>query len=95
MHIFQNKNTIGQRLLISNGYFGKQDIINVLNKNSPQLKGNNPPRNTETDIASDKGRCVLDTSKTRAILKFPFKNLDQTITETVAQSLKKNNVLSF
>ncbi|EDO15833.1 hypothetical protein Kpol_1057p21 [Vanderwaltozyma polyspora DSM 70294] len=88
---FQKQETVGERLILSNGPFGKQDIINVLNKNYPQLKGKIPPSNPDTDAKIGKNACGVNNEKSKSILGFKFMAFEETVCDTVNQILKKEN----
>ncbi|XBW36591.1 hypothetical protein QEN19_002163 [Hanseniaspora menglaensis] len=77
----------GQRLIMYADRFGKQSIVDVLNK-IPQLKGKiavGTPHK-EDNIASE--LAVVDNSKTKELLGFEFKSLDKTVKDTALQILK-------
>nr|7XPM_A Chain A, A64 [Escherichia coli] len=91
---FQKDELIGKRLLLSNGPFSKQDIVNILNKDFPQLKGKIPPADPDTDAQKNNTTgCKIDNEKTKKLLGFEFKSFEETVYDTVHQILKKEGKL--
>lgn len=85
---FQKENTIGKRLILSNGKFVQQDIIDVLNENFPTLKGKIPVGKPHTGAQHNSIGASIDNEKTKQILGFKFKTLKETISDTASQILK-------
>lgn len=88
LYAFQKENTIGQRLLMSQGRFSTQDILNYLNADFPALKGTIPVGNPAEGIEHSTKGAKTDNHKTKEILGFEFMGLKQTIDDTAAQILK-------
>mgnify|MGYP003362162410 CR=1 FL=1 len=85
----QQDNLIGQRLIVSEGNYSTQDILNYLNNDFPVLKGKIPAADTSA-LAEGKPSTDLtyDNSKSRALLNFKFKSLKQAVDDTAAQVLR-------
>lgn len=93
LYAFQNENTIGQRLILSEGKFSTQDILNYLNADFPVLKGTIPVGKPEEGIEHSTAGAKTDNHKTKEILGFEFIGLKQTIDDTAAQILKQEGRL--
>lgn len=61
----QKDNLAGQRLLLTNGAFGQQDIFNIINDDFPQLKRKIPPSNPNTDVNNGNLGCKIKTKNER------------------------------
>lgn len=85
----QRDDLIGQRLILSEGNYNTQDILNYLNNDFPVLKGKIPAADT-TALAEGRPSKDLtyDNSKSRALLGFKFKSLKEAVDDTAAQILK-------
>ncbi|QHS72711.1 carbonyl reductase (NADPH-dependent) SPAR_D07110 [Saccharomyces paradoxus] len=93
LYAFQKENTIDKRLVVTNGKFGNQDILDILNKDFPQLRGVIPLGKPGTgDQVIDRGS-TTDNSVTKKIVGFEFTSLHETVHDTAAQILKKENRL--
>lgn len=83
---FEKKEAEGKRLLVSEGRFVPQQIVDYINKDFPQLKGKitagNPGQYPDFNALSK-----IDNSKTREILGFDFINLETTVKDSVQQIL--------
>ncbi|KAG0672247.1 methylglyoxal reductase (NADPH-dependent) gre2 [Maudiozyma exigua] len=88
LYAFQKENTIGRRLIMSEGKFNTQDILNYLNADFPVLKGTIPIGKPEEGIEHSTDGAKTDNHKTKEILGFEFIGLKQTIDDTAAQILK-------
>lgn len=89
LYAFQKENTIGQRLIMSEGRFSTQDILNYLNADFPVLKGSIPVGNPSEALENSTAGAKTDNHKTKEILGYKFIGLKQTIDETAAQILKQ------
>ncbi|CCE65975.1 hypothetical protein TPHA_0N01940 [Tetrapisispora phaffii CBS 4417] len=85
---FQKEETIGKRLILSEGPFGMQDIVNTLNKDFPQLKGKIAPTYEETDVKLNKNFAKINNDETKKILGFKFRTFDETVDDTAKQILR-------
>ncbi|CAI4050725.1 methylglyoxal reductase (NADPH-dependent) GRE2 SKDI_15G0110 [Saccharomyces kudriavzevii IFO 1802] len=85
---FQKNETIGQRLIISEARFTMQDILDVLNKDFPVLKGKIPVGKPGTGATHNALGATLDNTKSKKLLGFKFRNLKETIDDTASQILK-------
>ncbi|EJS43527.1 YDR541C [Saccharomyces arboricola H-6] len=93
MYAFQKENTVGKRLVVTTAKFGNQDILDILNKDFPQLNGVIPLGKPGTGDQVTNSGATTDNSVTRKILGFEFKSLCETVHDTAAQILKKENRL--
>ncbi|CAI1700081.1 hypothetical protein SEUBUCD646_0O00140 [Saccharomyces eubayanus] len=90
---FQKNETIGQRLIISEGRCTMQDILDVLNDDFPVLKGKIPVGKPKTGATYNTLGATLDNTKTKKLLGFKFRNLKETIDDTASQILKSEGKL--
>ncbi|CCE78191.1 Piso0_000808 [Millerozyma farinosa CBS 7064] len=83
---FEKKEAEGKRLLVSEGRFVAQNIVDYINKDFPQFKGKiaagNPGQYPDFNAFSK-----IDNSKTREILGFDFINFETCVKDTVQQIL--------
>ncbi|CAI4056883.1 carbonyl reductase (NADPH-dependent) SKDI_03G1550 [Saccharomyces kudriavzevii IFO 1802] len=91
LYAFQREDTAGKRLVVSNGKFGDQDILDILNKDFPQLNGVIPLGKPGTGDQVTSPGATTDNSVTRELLGFEFKSLHQTVHDTAVQILRKEN----
>ena len=68
----------GKRLVVINGKFGDQDILDVLNKDFPQLNGVIPLGKPGAGHQVTSPGATTDNSVTRRLLGFGFKSSHQT-----------------
>ncbi|CCH59844.1 hypothetical protein TBLA_0C00270 [Henningerozyma blattae CBS 6284] len=85
---FQKKETIGKRLLMSNGAFSEQTICNLINEEFPQLQGKIAP--WAKDIKLDTGDVPfsIDNTMTRKLLEWDFIPIEKSVTDTVSQIIE-------
>ncbi|RLV93542.1 putative NADPH-dependent methylglyoxal reductase GRP2 [Spathaspora sp. JA1] len=80
---FENDEAIGQRLLLISGVYTLDLIANIIRRNFPQTT---VPRGDESRIDEIKKRIQnYDNSKTKRILGFDFKTLEESVVDTVEQ----------
>ncbi|SCU81054.1 LADA_0B10968g1_1 [Lachancea dasiensis] len=84
---FQMDETVGQRLGLSAGQFNGQDIAQILNERFPQAQGT-LPKVTGEGANKTEPYAKFDNSRTKKILGFDFKSLEETVYDTAAQILK-------
>ncbi|EDO15092.1 hypothetical protein Kpol_416p7 [Vanderwaltozyma polyspora DSM 70294] len=84
----QEDKLIGKRLLMQNGPFTKQDIVNILNDKFPKLKGSIPKSNSNTDIQKATFFNNVNSDVTKNLLGFKLRTLEETIYDTAEQILK-------
>ncbi|KAI5951614.1 GRP1 [Candida jiufengensis] len=96
-HIFamQSDNVISERLFMNNGHFSTQMLLDLINKNFPQLnliKGK--PGTGKEDI---KILAKINNDKTKKLLPWKFISLEKTVIDVVNQILeaKKNESSKF
>lgn len=82
---FEREDTIGKRLLMSEGQWSPQSIVNVINKDFPSLNGKIPASGPDTKVENKEGSYYLDNSSTKKLLGWKFITLDKCIKDTVAQ----------
>ncbi|CAR23946.1 SDR family oxidoreductase [Lachancea thermotolerans CBS 6340] len=84
---FQKTDTVGKRLGLSSGQFNGQDLARILNERFPQLQGTIPQVSGDGANKTEP-YAKFDNSNTKEILGFPFRGLEETLSDTVAQILK-------
>ncbi|GMM36893.1 methylglyoxal reductase (NADPH-dependent) [Saccharomycopsis crataegensis] len=82
---FEKKEAISQRLLLSAGRFTCQDILDILHEKFPEYAANLPKG--VPGSGKEATFAVLDNKKTKEILGFELRNLEQTITDSIKQIL--------
>lgn len=85
---FQKSETIGQRLIVSEGRFTMQDVLDILNEDFPVLKGKIPVGKEGSGATHNTLGATLDNKKSKELLGFKFRNLKETIDDTASQILK-------
>lgn len=85
---FQKRETIGQRLIVSEARFTMQDVLDILNEDFPVLKGNIPVGKPGSGATHNTLGATLDNKKSKKLLGFKFRNLKETIDDTASQILK-------
>ncbi|KAL6947624.1 hypothetical protein ACO0RG_000200 [Hanseniaspora osmophila] len=83
-----NEKTDGQRLFMSEDRFTMQNVADVINKDFPQLQGKISKGNPGSDKAVIERMAQCDSSATKTLLGFKFKDLEETVVDTVKQILK-------
>lgn len=92
---FERDDLAGKRLLVSSGSFGTQYILDIVHEKFPQLaakviKGPNPGEGKQelpTKLAA------VNNAKTRALLGWEFKTLEDIVEETVQQYLENTQAV--
>lgn len=82
---FEKEETKNQRLLLNTGRFSCQSIIDILNDNVPQLKGQLPVGEPGSDKKVIATLAKVDNSKTLALLGYELIDLKTSILDTVSQ----------
>ncbi|QLQ78658.1 hypothetical protein HG537_0A09060 [Torulaspora globosa] len=90
---FQKIEAIGQRLILANGPFVYQDLLDILNEDFPQLKGKIPVGNPGSGAEVYKTFPSIQNTKTKQILGYSLKSLRECVHDTAAQILKKEGNL--
>ncbi|CCE91611.1 SDR family oxidoreductase TDEL_0D00270 [Torulaspora delbrueckii] len=85
---FQKAAAIGQRLVLCAGRFTLVNIVDVLDKRFPKLKGKIASGDAEESKKLLSSLARYDYSKTNHILEFEFLPFEKTIYDTAAQVLK-------
>lgn len=89
---FQKDEAIGQRLIISNGQFTFQDVIDQLNEDFPQLRRKIPIGQPGEGKKEHSRFFSLNNAKSRKILGFEFKSFQDTIDDSASQILKREDM---
>lgn len=84
------RDTNGERLGLSNGPFGSQSILDILNEKFPQVEFSKGPEPGKGDTAP---AAAFDNRHSKEVLGFPFISLEQSVYDAVAQVLKKEGRL--
>lgn len=90
---FQKDEAIEQRLIVSNGQFTFQDVIDQLNEDFPQLRSLIPEGKFGEGKKMHRKFFSLDNTKSRKILGFAFKSFKETIDDSASQILKQKGML--
>ncbi|KAG0655954.1 methylglyoxal reductase (NADPH-dependent) gre2 [Maudiozyma exigua] len=88
IYAFQKENTIGKRLILSEGNFNTQDILNYLNEDFSVLKGRICVGTPNDGVEHSSFGAKTDNHKTKEVLGFKFIDLKQTVDDTAVQILK-------
>lgn len=84
---FESEDTINKRLYLTNGHFSTQMMLDIMNKNFPELKGKIPIGNPGTGSQDILTLAKMSNDATRQILDFDFNSLEKVVVDTVAQIL--------
>lgn len=84
---FEKTETIGKRLLMTNGQFSTQMILDAINENIPELKGKIPLGKPGTGADDIKSLAQVSNLTTKRILEFDFIPHEKTFVDTVRQIL--------
>lgn len=90
---FEEENTIGKRLFMTNGQFSTQMMLDYINKNFESLRGRIPVGEPGTGPEHIKTLGKTSNVKTKEILGFEFIPLEKTVVDIVSQILAKQNKL--
>lgn len=90
---FQRDDIKGQRLLLANGNFSAQDIIDQLNEDFDVLRGKIPVGEPQSGAQHKPITCSINNDKTKKALGFEFISFKKTIHDTAEQILKHDGVL--
>lgn len=88
---FEEENTIGKRLFMTNGQFSTQTILDILNKHFPELKDKIPIGNPGTGTQDILTLSKADNNVTKDILNISFTSLNDTVVDTARQILTFRN----
>lgn len=87
---FTSENTIGKRLLTISSNVNLQAILNSIRKQFPELCSKLPVG--EPEKVNLETTLKIDTTFTKKVLGFKYRELDQSIYDTVKQYLEVNNI---
>ncbi|CAK7892263.1 putative NADPH-dependent methylglyoxal reductase Grp2p [[Candida] anglica] len=85
---FEREDTKNRRLLMSNGYFSSQLILDIIHKNFKELRDKIPvgtPGSGPMDIST---LATVNNEETKKLLGFEFQTLESAVVDTVQQVLK-------
>ncbi|ODV68299.1 hypothetical protein HYPBUDRAFT_107695 [Hyphopichia burtonii NRRL Y-1933] len=85
---FENSSIKNQRLLLWNGKFNSQIILDLIHENFPQLNDKVPKGEPGSGEKLLSLQSQIDNSKSKKLLDFEFISLKQSIVDTVSQILK-------
>lgn len=86
----QRDSLIGARLIVANNQFSDQDVLDILNKETPYLKGKIPVGNPGTGhMATTGGLCYINDDTSRRLLDFQYISLRDTVCGVVEQFLNQ------
>lgn len=84
---FEKEEAKNKRLLVSSGSFTDQTMLDILHRDFPKETANVPLGTPGSDVEELKKQTVLENSRTRAILGFPLRPLEETIHDSAKQIL--------
>lgn len=84
---FEKEETKSQRLLLSNGRFTTQFLLDILNREFSSLRGQIPLGNVGSGSEIVLKLAKINNDKTRSILGFEFVDLNKTVKDSVQQVL--------
>lgn len=84
----QDDKLASKRLFLTEGRFKTQDMLDILNNNISELKGEIAVGKPGTGVSFNDPGAKIDNSATKQLLGFPFKNLEETVVDTAVQILK-------
>lgn len=90
---FEEENTIGKRLFMTNGQFSTQMMVDYINKNFESLRGRIPVGEPGTGPEHIKTLGKVSNAKTREILGFEFIPLEKIVVDIISQVLAKQQKL--
>lgn len=79
----ENPKLQGQRLFVTPGYFSIQAILDIANKNIPELRGKIPVGKPGTGLDNVKNIYQIDNKKTNSLLGIKYHTLQESITDTL------------
>lgn len=82
---FEKDEAKEERLFLYTGFFTDQTILDVLHKNFPTEAANLPIGTPGSDATYFANRAQLDNSKTKKILGFNFRTVEETVADSAAQ----------
>lgn len=82
---FEKDEAKNQRLLLTSGPFTDQTILDILHRDFPEEASNLPVGTPGSDVEDFKKKATLDNSKTRKILGFTLKTVEETVHDSAAQ----------
>lgn len=86
---FENQDAEGQRLLLANGRFFNQEILDILNENIKSLDGK-IPKGSPGVYPETKFWLNVNNDRTRKLLGFELTSLKKTVVDTAEQVLEVN-----
>lgn len=85
----------GRRLILANTKFALQDIVDIINKNFPELRGEITEGFVGNGAEVVKHIASIDNSKTKEMLELNFRSFEETICETVSQIIRVKEYKHF
>ncbi|CCK71799.1 SDR family oxidoreductase KNAG_0H03850 [Huiozyma naganishii CBS 8797] len=89
----QNEELLGHRLIMSEGRFDTQAIMDILNESFPVLKGKIAVGNPGTSSTKNHPGTKLDDSRSRKLLKFKYHSFEETMVDMASQILKHDELI--
>lgn len=83
----ENPALLMKRLLLANTKFSLQDIVDVINKNFPELNGKITKGIPGNGSSAVENIATLDNSESKRLLNFEFRPFEETVCDTVSQIL--------
>lgn len=85
---FEKEEAKNQRLLLSTGSFTDQTILDILHKDFPEQTKDLPVGTPGSDVELFKSKNTIDNTKTRELLGFKLRTIEETVHDSVAQLYK-------
>ena len=82
---FEKNETVGQRLLLANAPFSSAGILDIIEKDFPNLKSELPKLDKSKSPKFEETESVVNNEKTRRILGFKFIDLKKSVDDTIKQ----------
>lgn len=82
---FEKDEAKNQRLLLTSGPFTDQTLLDILHRDFPDKTKNLPIGTPGSDVEDFKKKNTLDNSKTRKILGFKLRTVDESVHDSAAQ----------
>ena len=76
---------MGQRLLLANAPFSSAGILDIIEKDFPNLKSELPKLDKSKSPKFEETESVVNNEKTRRILGFKFIDLKKSVDDTIKQ----------
>lgn len=90
---FEKEEAKNKRLLLQSGPFSEQTIVDVLHEEFPELTKNVPVGKPGSDVEQFKKKATIDNSRTRAILGFKLRTVQESVRDSAQQIFEARNLI--